>query len=126
MTYSERSQELAANASVAVLALSNPEGTDLEFIPLRPYPMSACDREELAARWSGRNLRSIGVIGLVGASPRCALKEPLEPEQISAIARAFLAYLHVLLADSFAEQLEQAEIHELRRMWSLTDTRMAS
>ena len=124
MTYSEKSQQLACEASVAVLALSNPECTDVEFLPLRPRQMSVSDRVELAARWSGRNLRSIGVIGLVGTSPRIALREPLETEQVNALADAFLAYLHVLFADSFAEQLEGVEMAELERMWSLRDPRM--
>ena len=123
MTYREKSTQLALDSSVAVLVLSNPECTDLEFLPLRPRQMSTSDRVELAARWSRRNLRSIGVIGLVGTCPRYALKEPLETEQVSALTDAFLAYLHVLFADSFAEQLEGAEIQELQRMWSLSDPR---
>jgi len=106
-----------------VLALSNPECTDLELLQLKPRQMSPGDLAELAARWPGRNLRSVGVIGLIGASPRCVLKEPLEPEQVSALTDAFLAYLHALFCDGFAEQQEVVEIQELRRLWSLPDTR---
>lgn len=119
MTYSERSTKLALDASVAVLALSNPEGTDIEFLSLKPKQMTHSDLAELAARWPGRNLRPIGVIGLVGAAPACAFNEPLEPEQVSALADAFLAYVHVLFCDSFAD----AEIQELYRLWSMEDPR---
>lgn len=123
MTYLEKSHKLALDSSVAVLALSNPECTDIEFLPLRPTQMSASDRVALAARWSGRNLRSVGVIGLVGTSPHIASRDPLDSEQVTALAGAFLAYLHVLFSDTFAEQREGVEIQELQRMWSIPDTR---
>ncbi|HEV2132640.1 MAG TPA: hypothetical protein VGR47_00110 [Terracidiphilus sp.] len=122
MTYTEKSQKLALDSSVAVLALSNADCTDLELLPLRPRQMSENERAQLAARWHGRNLRSIGVIGLVGTTPKYALKDTLEPEQASALADAFLAYLHALYCDSFAAQQETEEIQELGRLWSLPDT----
>jgi len=103
MTYTEKSTQLALDSSVAVL-VTNAQVDDLEFLPLKPRQMSETDRAELAARWPGRGLRSMGVIGLVGTSPRYALKEPLEPEQVSTLAGAFLAYLHVLFSDSFKQE----------------------
>jgi hypothetical protein len=124
MTYTEKSTQLALDASVAVLALSNPDCTELELLPLKPRQMSETERAQLAARWPGRNLRSIGVIGLVGTTPKYALKDALEPERVSALTDAFLAYLHALYCDSFAAQQETAEIRELGRLWSLPDTRM--
>jgi hypothetical protein len=123
MTYSEKSTQLALDASVAVLALSNPDCTELELLPLKPRQMSETERAQLAARWHGRNLQSIGVVGLVDSRPKFALKEPLEPEQVTALADAFFEYLCALVADNFSEQLEGAEIQELRRLWSLPDTR---
>lgn len=123
MTYSERSTQLALDASIAVLVLTNAQGNDVEFLPLKPRQMSESETAELAVRWPGRGLRSVGVIGLVGTSPFCALKEPLEPEQVSALAGAFLAYLHVLFRDSFAVQQEAAEIAELERLYAQADMR---
>lgn len=122
MTYSEKSTQLALDASVAVLVLMGAPD-DVEFIPLKPRAADEIMLADIAARWPGRGLRSAGVIGLCGTSTRCALKEPLEPEQVSALADAFLAYLRVLFADSFAEQREAAEIAELKRLWSIPDTR---
>jgi len=124
MTYTEKSTELALDASVAVLALSNPDCTELELLPLKPRQMSETERAQLAARWPGRNLRSIGVIGLVGTTPKYALKDALEPEQVSTLTDAFLAYLHGLFCDNLTAQQETAEIRELGRLWSLPDTRM--
>jgi hypothetical protein len=124
MTYTEKSTQLVLDASVAVLVLSNAQCDDLEFLPLRPRQMTESDIAELLTRWTGRDLRSVGVIGLVGATPRCALKELLEPELTSALANAFLAYLQVLFCDSLAAQQNGAEIQELARLWSLQDPRL--
>jgi hypothetical protein len=119
MTYSEQSTQLALDASVAVLVLTNAQCDDMEFLPLKPRQMTESEKAELVTRWPGRGLRSVGVIGLVGTAPRCALKEPLEPEQVSALAGAFLAYIHVLFCDSLAEQQEGVEIAELERLYAL-------
>lgn len=123
MTYSEQSTQLALDASVAVLVLSNPECNDVEFLMLKPKRLEGCELADLKARWPGRDLRSVGTIGLVGTAPRWALKEPLTFEQISALADAFLAYLHALFCDGFAAQEETADVTELERLYALQDTR---
>jgi hypothetical protein len=97
--------QLVCDASVAVLVLINAQGDEIEMLPLKPRQMTEIDAAELKGRWAGRGLRVAGLIGLVGTTPRYALKEPLEPAQVSALAGAFLAYLHVLFCDSFAEQM---------------------
>ena len=43
---------------------------------------------------------------------------------MSALVGAFLAHLNALFCDSFAAQTEAAEIAELERLYSITDTRM--
>lgn len=123
MTYSEKSTQLAMDASVAVLVLMGTESTDVEFLPLKPRRADEARLAELRDRWPGRGLRSVGVIGLCGTTPICALKEPLDSIQVSSLAGAFLTYLHVLLHDSFAAQIEAAEIAELERLFQLPDTR---
>lgn len=127
MSYSEKSIQIACDASIAVLALSNSEGTDLEFLPLKPQSMSQSYAAELRARWPGRNLRTVGVIGLVGASARVALKEPMEhPEQISALAEAFLAYVTALLGGNLAEALVcgiDDSVSWCERLYALPDPR---
>ena len=123
MTYLEKSSQLAVESSIAVMALSNPEYTDLEFLPLKPRQLPEKDHAALKARWPGRGLRSVGVIGLVGAAPRCAFSMPLGPEQVSARVGAFLAYLHALFCDSLAEQQKGDEAAWLEALYSLEDDR---
>jgi hypothetical protein len=122
-SYYERSNQLAADAQVSVLVLGNPETADAEFLPLAPRTFSDAEAQALRARWPGRGLRVLGVLGLCGASPRCVFKEPLDPRVVDALASAFLTYLHVLFGESLAEQREAAEIAELERLFSLPDTR---
>ena len=124
MTYSERSTQLALDSSVAVYILMGTAPGDAEFVPLLPRPATQRMWEEMRARWPGRGLRPIGVIGLVGTTPKVVLREPLEPEQVDALAGAFLAYLDVLFRDSFAAHSEVAEIAELERLFLLPDTRL--
>lgn len=122
MTYTERSQNLANESSVAVLVLMGAPD-DVEFVPLRPRPADENTLAQLKARWPGRGLRSVGVIGLCGVSPRYVLKETLETEQVYTLTGAFLEYLHVLYADRFAAQQEAAEFAELECLYTLPDTR---
>jgi hypothetical protein len=104
MTYSEKSTRLALDSSVAVLVLGNEDCTDIEMLPLKPRQMPPSERDYLQKCWHGRGLKSLGVMGLVGPSPRFALKEPLEPERVSALADAFLEHVHAVFCDGFAEQ----------------------
>jgi hypothetical protein len=124
MTYTEKSTQLALEASVAAQVLMGTTPGDCEFILLKPRMADASMLADLAARWPGRGLHSVGIIGLVGATPRWAFKEPLETEQVDALAGTFLFYLNALFGRSLAEQLGEAEIRELGRLWSLPDTRL--
>jgi hypothetical protein len=124
MTYIEKSAQLAIEASVSVQILLGTTPGDCEFVPLRPKLADANTLADIAARWPGRGLRSVGVIGLCGITPSVVLKEPLEPEQINALGAAFLTYVHVLFDANFVEQREAMEIAELERLWSLQDNRL--
>ena len=121
--YDERAAQLTVESSVAVWVLLGNTPGDLEMVPLKPRMADEQMLAELKARWPGRGLDSVGVLGLVGTTPKCALRVPLEPEQVSALAAAFLTYLQVLFHDSFAAQMEAAEIAELEHLMLLPDTR---
>ena len=112
--YLERLEQVAAESEVAVIVLLNPDNTDLEFWPLKPRPVSETAAENLAAR----QLRSVGVIGLNGFEPYCALKEPLDAAVLGAIETAFKAFVKVLIGEDFAEQMKSAKIEELYYLWS--------
>lgn len=125
MTYSEQSSQIALECPLVVLVLMGAAPGDAEFLPIRPKAFDENMRADLKARWPGRGLRSVGLVGLSSdMKPICAFKEPLEPEQVSALAGAFLAYIHVLFCDSFTAQVEAAEIQELGRLMSLPDNRV--
>lgn len=116
--YSERSAQLACESSIAALVISDPDCNDVEFLLLRPKREP--EREaELSARWPGRELQAVGMAALCGASPRFVFKAPLAPEQVSALADAFLSFLHTLFLDGLSAQQND----ELRRMFSLPDAR---
>jgi hypothetical protein len=119
MNYREKSTQLALDSSVAVFVLCNKDCTDVELLPLRPRPMDQRGAEELKDRWRGRHLDSVGIIGLVGTSPRCELKQPLGPERESMLMSAFLEYLHGIFCDSYAEEKQDS----LHRWHSMPDTR---
>ena len=112
--YLERLEQVAADSEVAVMVLLNPDNTDLEFWPLKPRPASETTAENLAAR----ELRTVGVIGLNGLEPHCALKEPLDAAVLSAVGTAFKAYVKVLIGEDFAEQMKPAKVEELYYLWS--------
>lgn len=95
MTYEERSTQLACDASIAVQVLLGAARGDVEFIPLKPQVANAEWLSELKTRWPG--LRSVGIVGLVDGGARCALREALTPEEVNALADAFLAYVDVVL-----------------------------
>jgi hypothetical protein len=120
LTYSEKSAQLAREASIAALVLMGEGPADCELLPLRPTADEGM-MADLKARWPGRGLRSVGMVGLCGASPCVALKEPLSLEQISALTGAFTSYVHSLLGDRFREQ---CEIAELERLYALPVNRL--
>lgn len=53
-------ERMALDATHAVYVMSNPDGTDCEFLLLNGTD-SETEREDLRARWGGRNLRGVGV-----------------------------------------------------------------
>ncbi len=119
MTYAEKALEVAMSSSVAVLALSNPDCTQIEMLPLKPRPMTESEQIAVRAKFIGRDLRTVGVIGLAGIEPKCAFKEPMEPEHVNTLATAFLSYLQALYAGCFLD----SEAAELERLAALPDLR---
>jgi hypothetical protein len=119
MNYQSKLAQLALDSSVAVYVLANADCTDVELLQLKPRQMDALEAERLRDRWHGRNLDSVGVIGLVGASPRFELKQPLGPERESRLMSAFLEYVHGIFCDSYADEKQDS----LHRWHAMPDTR---
>lgn len=91
---------------------------DIEFLPLLPKMADTETLNELKARWSGRELRSVGIMGLNGTTPFYEFQERMEPEQIAILGSAFMAYLDSFFSKGFAEQMRTREIDELHRIYS--------
>lgn len=121
MTFREKAIQLVLQSSVALYVLMGAEN-DVEFLPLRPELADDVTLMALRNRWPGRGLRWIGVIGLVGATPRIAVNEPLHPDQINALCIAFLAQLNCLFSAKFHTERTQTEISELQRIYAYSDT----
>lgn len=82
--------QLAADANVAAYIMASPDAQEIEILPLKPCTASDTECESLAARWSGRGLQGVGVIGrLADGGIGMALKVPFDHLQIAALLRAF-------------------------------------
>ena len=125
MSYSEQSTELALNASIAVMVLMGAPD-DVEFLPLRPRTADENMLAELKARWPGRGLRVIGILGLCGATSRAAFKEPLQDVQVYALADAFAVYVATLIGSGSHLGPQQPDDFEsfMRGLYRLEDPRI--
>src|SRR6266567_6892797 len=81
--------EQLASAQSAVFVISNPDGSDCEFLNLR-QKASISELEALRARWAGRDLHSAGVAFLAHGIPRLVLKEA--PSDFMTVVRLTAAY----------------------------------
>lgn len=124
MTYGEKSTQLALEASTSIIVqvLLSRGNDDIELIPL--HPRQRPDGYIAPADFTARRLRSVGFVGLNGLRPVCSFKEPLPPNVVDAIIRAFTEYAHVLLGGRAAEHVAAEEIAALDRLYTLPDTRI--
>ena len=93
-----------SEAQHAVYVISNPDGSDAEFVPLKLDADTAkCVWEDLRARWAGRKLKGVGVAGLVHGIPTLMLRE--EPEDFLLVVRLTAAFAR-FVEDSQEPQLQ--------------------
>ena len=114
-TYLERATDVACESSVAVTVLLSADNSSVEFWPLKPEAERALTSPE---EFTARKLRSVGVVGLCGLSPRMALKEPLAQSVVDRIALAFQEHVNIVLYERFEEFTAAAEVAELQRVYS--------
>ena len=82
-------EQVATEAELAAYIMASPDANEIEFLNLKPMA-SDSDRENLAARWHGRGLKGVGVIGrLPNGRIRVALKVPFDHLQLAAFLLAF-------------------------------------
>lgn len=115
--------EQLCNAQSAVYVISNPDGSDCEFLNLQ-QKASASELEQLRARWAGRNLHGVGVAFITHGIPRLVLKE--EPPDFMAIVRltaAFARYVEAVADDRSLQQRDGDEVTWLEMLYCLEDNR---
>lgn len=112
---------LAAEAEVAAYIMASPDAQEIEMLPLKPCMASDAERESLAARWPGRGLQGVGVIGrLADGGIGVALKVPFDHLQIAALLRAFTNHCE---AHNASPQCDDS-VTWLKALHALPDTRL--
>jgi hypothetical protein len=115
--------EQLCSAQSAVYVMSNPDGSDHEFLPLAPKA-SASDLEQLRARWAGRDLQGVGVAFLIQGIPHVSLKE--QPSDFMAIVRltaAFARYVDMIANDRTEQLRADDSVMWCELLFILPDTR---
>jgi hypothetical protein len=113
-------EKLAMNAQHAVYVISNPDASDAEFLSLKPMA-SDCDVRDLATRWAGRNLKGIGVAGIIRGIPTVMLKE--EPSDFLVVVRLTAAFARYA-EDSREPHCVDYRVAWCERLYQLPDTRL--
>jgi hypothetical protein len=125
-------QQLAV-AQHKVYVISNPDGSDAEFVPLKLDPATASSIwQDLRARWAGRNLSGSGVAGLIHGIPTVMLKE--DPSDFLVIVRLTAAFARYVEDAAMGSQEPQPQTVSVsvpvgdsvawcERLYALPDTR---
>lgn len=107
----------------AAYVMSNPDGTDCEFL-LFNTPDSDFERESLRARWGGRNLRGVGIAFIEHGTPRVIFKQ--EPSDLLTVLRLTAAFaLYVVELTVNDSLLADDSVTWLEQLHRLPDTRMS-
>ena len=112
----DRFQLLAATAQISVVVLANADVTDVELISVRPHSIPL---EEVSRQCAGRDMRFVGVLGVVDGVSHAQFAEPLDERRVHALAHSFAAYLTVLTGGDWAER----ETEMLNRLYALEVSR---
>jgi hypothetical protein len=115
--------EQLCNAQSAVYVMSNPDGSDAEFLDLR-QKASASELEDLRARCAGRDLHGVGVAFLTHGIPRLVLKE--EPSDFMMIVRvtaAYARYVDMIASDRTEQPCADDSVNFCELLYALPDTR---
>jgi hypothetical protein len=115
--------EQLANAQSAVYVISNPDGSDCEFLPLA-QKASASELEALRGRWAGRDLHGAGVAFLAHGIPRRVLKEaPSDFMTVVRLTAAYARYVDMIASDVPEQQCADDSVMFCERLYALQDPR---
>ena len=116
-------EQLATDAQIAVYVMASPDTQDIEILPLKPHTASDAERESLAARWPGRGLQGIGVIGrLADGTVHIALRVPFPFNHLQ-LAALLLAFTNHCEARNAGEPECVDSVTWCERLYALPDSR---
>jgi len=116
-------EQLATDAQIAVYVMASPDTRDIEILSLKPHMASDAERESLAARWQGRGLQGIGVIGrLTDGTVHMALRVPFPFDHLQ-FAALLLAFTHRCEVLNPSEPQSDDSVTWCERLHALPDTR---
>jgi hypothetical protein len=102
--------EFVANAQLPVYVVGNTQTDEYTLISLE-------GSDELLRNALAKGMTQfVGVIGIIGNAPRCALNEPLDDEVVAELSAKYLAIV--------ARFSELAEVHMLQQLAALPDPRL--
>jgi hypothetical protein len=118
-------EQLAIDARHKTFVISNPDGSDAEFVPLGAERSIEATFHDLAARWAGRNLKGVGVAGVIRGIPIVQLREA--PSDFLVVVRLTAAFAQYVM-DASQEQTHSVDdgVAWCERLYALPDTRSAS
>ncbi len=113
-------ERMAVDATHAVYVMSNPDGTDCEFLLLNTD--SESERESLRTRWGGRNLRGVGIAFIERGIPRVIFKQ--EPSDFLTVLRLTAAFAQYVVELAVNDSLRADDgVTWCERLYALQDTR---
>jgi hypothetical protein len=115
-------ERMALDATHAVYVMSNPDGTDCEFLFLNGTD-SETERESLRTRWGGRNLRGVGIAFIEHGIPCVLFKQ--EPSDFLITVRLTAAFARFVVELAVNDSLRADEsVMWCERLCTLPDTRL--
>jgi hypothetical protein len=114
-------ERMAVDATHTVYVMSNPDGTDCEFLLLNGKD-SESERESLRARWGGRNLGGVGIAFIEHGIPRVLFKQ--EPSDFLITVRLTAAFARFVVELAVNDSLRADDgVIWCERLYALQDTR---
>jgi len=114
-------ERMAVDATHAVYVMSNPDGTDCEFLLLNGTD-SESERECLRTRWGGRNLRGVGIALIERGIPRVIFRQ--EPSDFLTVLRLTAAFAQYVVELAVNDTLRADDgVMWCERLYTLADTR---
>jgi hypothetical protein len=108
------------------MVMANAQGNEIELLELKPRMLPDSELAALRARWPGRGLDRVGIVGVsVCGAVLVAFENPPEPHVVQAISAACTTYFNTGRRSwsTVAEKPSGDEVAWLNALYSLEDPR---